>query len=243
MSNYQRNYAAGRPQMFDPKTRQERALRIVETLKDYYLSSAKLESLDVLDIGSSTGIIDNFLASYFRSVKGIDIDQKAVDYAKKQFSKNNLDFEYGNTMNLTFKPESFDVVICTQIYEHVPNSQKLFTEIYKVLKKGGVCYLAAMNKLWPIEPHYRLPFLSWLPKKLANIYLRSFKKIDRYYENPLSYWGLCQLVKRFTVVDYTPKILASPLKFGYKTPQIPIFFASLIKFFTPTFFWILIKEG
>ena len=40
-------------------------------------------------------------------------------------------------MKLSFKENSFDIVICTHVYEHVPNSKKLFDEIYRVLKPGG----------------------------------------------------------------------------------------------------------
>jgi hypothetical protein len=40
------------------------------------------------------------------------------------------------------------------------------------LRRGGVLFLLVPNKLWPVEVHYQLPFLSWLPLRLANLYLR-----------------------------------------------------------------------
>ena len=40
------------------------------------------------------------------------------------------------------------------------------------LRPGGVLYLLAPNRVWPLEVHYGLPFLSWLPLPIANQYLR-----------------------------------------------------------------------
>lgn len=239
MSKYQLNYASGRPQMYDRVSREIRAKRIIKTLEDY---CGDLKNLTLLDLGSSTGIIDNILATKFKRVTGCDIDKHAITYASKNFKKRNLEFKLEDAMNLSFKNKSFDVVICAQVYEHVPNPEKMFNEIYRVLKKNGVCYLAALNKLWPIEPHYNLPFLSYLPKNLANLYIKLTRKADKYYETTMTYWELTKLVEKFTKVDYTEKILTYPKKFGYQTPWIPKFIAKHLRYFTPTLFWILVKK-
>lgn len=240
-SPYQLNYASGRRQMYDLASRKKRAIRIIKTL-EHFLGKKTLGSLVVLDIGSSTGIIDSILAEKFKKVIGCDIDLNAISFAKENFKKKNLSFKLEDAMKLTFPKESFDVVICAQVYEHVPNPGKMFAEIHRVLKKGGVCYLAALNRLWPIEPHYNLPFLSYLPKSLANIYVKLMGKASNYYETTMTYWGLTKLTNKFLKIDYTTKILAQPKKFGYQTPPILRFLASCLKYFTPTFFWILVKK-
>lgn len=243
MNNYQLDYAAGRPQMYDYSSRKRKALRMVKALANHFGDEKNLKKLTVLDIGSSTGIIDSVLAKNFKKVLGTDIDKNAVSFAKKNFGSKNLEFKVEDAMKLSFKNNSFDVIICSQIYEHVPDSTKLFSEIYRVLKKDGVCYLAALNRLWPLEPHYNLPFLSWLPKPLANIYMRATGKGGKYFETPETYWKLKTLTKKFTPIDYTEKILKNPKKFAY--PEIPKFISlisPLLKYLTPTFFWILIKE-
>lgn len=248
MQDYQVDYAAGRPHMYDVKNREKKAYRIIKTLEDYF-ESQTLSNLTVLDIGSSTGIIDNILSTRFKKIVGTDIDKQAVAFSNKNFKKNNLIFKVEDAMQLSFKDNTFDVVICTQVYEHVPNAKKLFTEIHRVLKPRGVCYLAALNKLWPWEPHYDLLFLSWLPKSVANVYLRMARKTSLYYENPETYWKLKEMTKRFECVEYTDKILRDPSRFGYEDtiPKnsfksiIALLFSPLSKFLAPTFFWILIK--
>ncbi len=225
--------------MYDEHSRVEKAQRMVKTLEDY-LGGDNLSKLTLLDIGSSTGIIAHTLASHFRKVIGIDIDEEAVKYAKRTFQQDNLIFVRGDSMKLNFSDNTFDVVICAQIYEHVPDPQKLFQEIYRILKPKGVCYLAAVNKLWPIEPHYNLPFLSFLPKFLANYYVKLTSKAENYYETLLSYWQLKDLTKNFICIDYTQEILKNPKKFGYNIPTMGTF-AYLGKFFAPTLFWVLVK--
>lgn len=239
MTKYQLDYASSRPQMYNKSSREIRAKRIIKILEDYY---GDIKNLIALDLGSSTGIIDNVLADKFKKVIGCDIDKGAVEFAKQSFKKKNLEFRLEDAMNLSFKDNFFDIVICAQVYEHVPNPNKMFDEIYRILKKGGICYFAALNKLWIFEPHYNLPFLSYLPKSLANIYVRATGKAKAYYETTFSYWGLTNLTKKFKKIDYTGSILSKPKKFGYQTPAVPKHFISLLKYFVPTFFWILVKE-
>lgn len=241
--NYQFDYAAQRPQMYDIQSREQKGVRMIKTL-GYYFGNDKLKKLKVLDVGASTGIIDSVLAKSFGHVTGIDIDKKAIDFAKKQFRKKNLVFNVDDAMKLSFKDNAFDVVVCAHVYEHVPSSQKLFSEIHRVLKPNGVCYLAAMNSLWPIEPHYDLLFLSWLPKKLGNIYVRIFGKANKYHESPINPWQLRNVIYDlgFKIYDYTGKIIKNPEIFGYPENWkllSPITF--LAKYLSPTLFWLLEK--
>lgn len=243
------SFAKEWPSMYDQAVREEKAERIVKILKDYY--GKNLKNLTLLDIGSSTGIMDNILARSFKKVIGTDVDTEAIKFAKNSFHRRNLFFFVKDAMQLDLPSNSFDVVICAQVYEHVPDVKKLFNEIYRVLKPGGACYLAALNKYWPIEPHYKLLFLSWLPKSIANIYVRKFKHLPLYPENLLTYWNLKKLTNKFILKEYTQKILQDPAKFGYSgiittNPLIRIIawlLSPIAKFFTPTFHWLLIKKG
>ena len=123
----------------------------------------------------------------------------------KHIKKKTSQFRVADALNLPFANESFDVVICSQVYEHVPDPGKMFDEIFRVLKHGGVCYFAANNRLALNEPHYHLPFLSFMPRQLAHRYMRLAGKGSHYYEEHLSYWGLKSLTKRFRRIDYTLK--------------------------------------
>lgn len=165
--------------MYDVAARERKARTVVAVLEDYLDRS--LKELSLLDIGGSTGIIDNYLSNYFGRVVGIDIDESAIKHAKETYQKKNLEFLVGDAINLQFSNESFDVVICSQVYEHVPDAKKMFNEIFRILKPEGVCYFTANNRLMLNEPHYNLPLLSVIPRPLAHIYIRIAGKGSYYY--------------------------------------------------------------
>ena len=94
--------------MFDRESRERKAKTIVAVLSDFLRSD--FQSLSVLDIGASTGIIANYLSKYFGKVIGIDIDKPAIEYAKNNFIKENLVFQMGDSMHLDFQQNMFDAV-------------------------------------------------------------------------------------------------------------------------------------
>jgi len=233
--------------MYDEKMRKQKARKIIAVLNDHF--SKDLDALKVLDIGSSTGIMTSFIGEHFQKITGIDIDEKAVEFAREKYSNKKIHFQFGDSMDLDFVDNNFDVVICANIYEHVPDSKKLMDEIYRVLKPGGICYLSAGNRIILIESHYKLPFLSIIPKTWANYYLRILGKSDFYYEKHLFLWELKKLVKNFIVHDYTLDIIKDPIKFsateiikpGSLKQKIYYLVAKSFYFVCPSYIWLLEK--
>ena len=246
---YQKNYSEVYSHKIDyDRSRDIKAHKTMKVISDF--SSTELRDLRVLEIGCYKGEISYILSEYFKEYVAIDIDEKAIKIANERFNRNNLKYRVDNADSLSFDDSSFDIVICSHVYEHVPFPNKMMTEIYRVLKFGGFCYFAAGNKLKLIEPHYRLPFLSWLPKKIAHLYLNITNKGDHYYENLFTYPKLKKLVKRFKVNDYTLDILKHPDKFNAgdllkkdsNKQKLSIFVYKYFKIFFPTFIWILEKK-
>ena len=212
-NKYQYNYSEINPvSVYDRRGREQKAKTIVSVLQDFI--GADLKSLTLLDFGSSTGIIANYLANYFGKVVGIDIDQPAVEFATANFKRDNLEFVQTDSLKSEMHESYFDAVICAHVYEHVQDASVMMDEIHRLLKPGGVCYFAAGNRLNIMEPHYRLPFLSVIPRPLAHIYIRWAGKGESYYEKHLSYWGLKRLVRKFEIVDYTRPMIENPQRFS-----------------------------
>jgi Methylase involved in ubiquinone/menaquinone biosynthesis len=245
---YQHNFSEGRPLLYDLNNREQKAKKIISILSDYY--NNHLKNLVLLDIGSSTGIMTRYLSKYFKKTTGIDIDENAVSFAQENFKDTNLTFCIGDSMNIPFPNDFFDVINCTQIYEHVPNSKKLMEEIYRALKPGGTCFFAAGNRFVLIEGHYKLPLLSAIPKKIAHIYLRILRRGNYYYENHLSYWGLKKLTSQFEVIDYTKEVIKNPEKYNATDmltsnsfkQKLVLFILKLAYWLCPDYIWLLKKS-
>jgi ubiquinone/menaquinone biosynthesis C-methylase UbiE len=233
--------------MYDVFGRERKARTMVAVLQDYL--GVHLGNLSLLNVGGSTGIIDNYLSAHFGSVVGVDIDAPAIEHAQKMYVKNNLRFNVGDALNLRFPDATFDVVICSQIYEHVPDPERMVDEIFRVLKQGGVCYFAAGNRIMWNEPHYNLPLLSVIPRPFAHAYVKLAGKADYYYERHLSYWGLRNLVRRFIVYDYTLKIASDPKKYfadymlkpGSVKAALAVFIIKNFHWLCPGYIWVLQK--
>lgn len=247
MSNkYQHNYSQIQPSVYELDKRIKKADKTVLVLKDYLKVTS---DLTLLDIGASTGIMTNEYSKHFKKTIGVDLDRNAIDFAKKKFQKQNLKFICSPIEELDLPKASIDVITCSQIYEHVPSDKNLMKVIIGLLKPGGVCYFAAGNRFKIIEPHYKLPFLSYLPKKAANIYLKLFTTHNFYYENLKSLKDLKRLVSKFEIIDYTLKIIKNPSRYSAddmlseKTLKYYIFnlIANKFYFMIPTYIWILKK--
>ncbi len=244
---YQRHLSRGDFVLKDTAGRTQKFGKIISVLQDF---NPGTQSLNCLDIGCSSGIITCLLGKYFRMSVGMDIDEEAISYAQNQSSSPHVKFLLADSMALSFRNNSMDVIICNHIYEHVPYAEKMMDEVYRVLKEEGFCYFSAGNKYMVIEGHYGLPFLSWIPKSLAHLYLKVAGKGDSYYEEHRSLRGLRQLVKRFRIHDYTLSIIRKPEKFFatdifntrtflYKCVR---WVAPYLYRWIPTYVWILTKK-
>ncbi len=119
----------------------------------------------VADVGAGTGIIKNALeVALSKPIVGFDIDYEFIIEGDRMVA--------ADATRLPVRPESFDMVLLNHIYEHVADQSALFREAHRILKPGGVAYVSAGNRLAIVEPHYRLPFLSWLPNPVADRYVR-----------------------------------------------------------------------
>ena len=86
----------------------------------------------------------------------------------------------------------------------------MMAEMRRVLTDDGVLYLGLGNRLGVMEPHYRLPFLSYLPPALADRYVRLFGRADRYYERYPHAARAAAHVGGLYVWDYTLPVLVTP---------------------------------
>jgi SAM-dependent methyltransferase len=244
---YQAEFSKTHPVLFHIQGREQKANKILSVFKDYF--GDNLWNLRLLDVGSSTGIMTSLLSNHFKYTVGIDIDRNAVAHAQRQYANNKVDFLLQDSMNIGFPDNTFDAINCSHVYEHVPNSNQLIGEIYRVLKPNGVCFFSAGNRIIFIEGHYKLPLLSVMPKYLGNVYLQLFRKVPVYYETHLTYWGLRRLVAQFTLIDYTARIIKDPVKFyatdliipGSIMQKVYVFIIKLFYWLCPTYIWLLKK--
>lgn len=245
--SYQYDFSVGNACMHSIEGRQRKAATMLAVLREVF--GQRLATARVLNLGCSTGIIDEYLAPHVMSTLGIDIDAPAIATAQAGRVAANAEFRVGDAMNLDVPNASFDVVVCSQVYEHVPDPARMMDEIHRVLAPGGLCYFAATNRFCIVEQHYQLPFLSVMPVPLAHLYLRMARRGHYYHERHFGLSRLHRLVARFDVDDYTVRILENPDRYAsaylVKTPAARFVARTLARFaygLFPGYIWLLRRK-
>lgn len=164
----------------DLESRKHKGLKIERLLRLDHLKG----DLRLLEIGTGSGGI----SSYFGCHSSSKFIVESVDVNDLRLTKEGYRFHLIKDTTLPFPNNSFDIVISNHVIEHVGDGRAQLQhlhEIRRVLKNDGIGYLAVPNRWMLIEPHYRLIFLSWLPRKLRSGYLKLSGRGNFYDCEPL----------------------------------------------------------
>ena len=106
-----------------------------------------LERIKILDIGCGGGLLSEPMCRLGADVTGIDASNKNIEIAKLHAQKENLKIKYLNTSPEKFNSkDKFDVILNMEIIEHVENIDYFLKSCSKLLKKGGIMFVATLNK-------------------------------------------------------------------------------------------------
>lgn len=234
--------------MLDFAKRQQKALKIIRIIEQHL--DRPLGDLRVLEIGSSGGGMSVVFAQRFQILLAGDIDLHAIELASHEYEVEHLLYLAMDGMNLPVPDGTFDLVICNHVYEHMPNAERLMSEVERVLAPGGTCYFGCGNRFVFFDGEYGLPLLSILPRSLASIYLRSLRSKE-YYERNLFYWELKRLVRHFKLTDWTWRVILNPRKYHAEAELpswtrflrfVPAQFLGIITPFLPSYLWTLDRK-
>jgi ubiquinone/menaquinone biosynthesis C-methylase UbiE len=241
-------YSELQSKMLDEEHRRVKARKILSVL-EHFLGRPDLAGLSVADVGCSAGFIaDELAAAGAKETYGFDIDEPGLAKARARFG-SRVQFVRASGEAMPLPDESLDVAVFNHIYEHVVDPMAVLADIRRVLKPEGVVYLGLGQKYQLIEPHYRLPFLSWLPQKAADRYVRALKKSDAYYEKHRSRAGLTRMLAGFHVWDYSLSVIKEPGAFAASdlvpgpVAKVPIPVLRAAVPLLPTYIWVASKSG
>lgn len=160
------------------KKANDQARQILETTRSY--RSTADEDLVVLDAGSGYGYTAVALAAKCRSVVAIEPSPGLFELSRT-VTQQMANIELRQQSLTAIQDESrYDLIVLDNVLEHIPDQPTALSSAHKALRPGGLLYILVPNRLWPIEAHYGLPFLSYLPLPLANRYLRLTRRGTSY---------------------------------------------------------------
>jgi len=134
------------------------------------------ETSRVLDIGSGVGSFVVACRERRLNAVGVEPDRigqcaklNSIQIARRRVSPPVFVASVGE--RLPFPDQCFDLVTMNQVIEHVSDQPKAIREATRVLRQGGVLYVACPNYLRFYEPHYKIFWLPLMPKAIGRAYL------------------------------------------------------------------------
>jgi 2-polyprenyl-3-methyl-5-hydroxy-6-metoxy-1,4-benzoquinol methylase len=95
--------------------------------------------IQILDLGCGEGRVTRLLLEFFEnaSVVGVDSNEESVRLAIESVKSDRVTFSQGMFEDFNFR-ESFDAVVCSEVFEHVLNTKSLLGTLELCLKPGGI---------------------------------------------------------------------------------------------------------
>ena len=116
---------------------------------DYIDRLVGLRGKRVLDVGCGGGILSESMAARGAEVTGIDLGEKALKVAQlhKLESGAAVDYRLVSVEALAAEaPESYDVVTCMEMLEHVPDPAQIVAACAQLVKPGGRVFFSTLNR-------------------------------------------------------------------------------------------------
>lgn len=159
-------------ELFTPKISYTKAVDIKRldfikrAIKEYSKGNQK-----ILDVGCGNGLISLQLGQLGYNVKGVDISEKSIKKAIENNTFSNVSFEVVNAEELTIQNQRYDVVICSEVLEHLHEPDKLLKVLKNLLTEKGILIVTVPNGKGPREVFITKP-MQWIQRKSPVIWNR-----------------------------------------------------------------------
>ena len=116
---------------------------------DFIKQNTSLEGKSILDLGCGGGILSESLAKSGALVSGIDASKELIEIAKLHSLDSDLNINYQNITAEEFageNQEKFDILVCMELLEHVPDAGSIIKAASSMLKPGGKLFFSTLNR-------------------------------------------------------------------------------------------------
>lgn len=116
---------------------------------DYIERLESLQGKRVLDVGCGGGLLSEGMAARGARVTGIDMGEAPLSVAKLHLYESGLEVDYRQItaeQMAAEHPDSFDIVTCLEMLEHVPQPESVITACARMVKPGGLVVFSTLNR-------------------------------------------------------------------------------------------------
>jgi ubiquinone/menaquinone biosynthesis C-methylase UbiE len=100
----------------------------------------------ILEIGCGTGKNTSFFAQIAKSIQAVDFSEGMIARAREKVQAENVRFSLMDiTQPWKFKDESFDLIVCDLVLEHIQDLVPVFSEAARTLRPGGYFFIDELH--------------------------------------------------------------------------------------------------
>jgi 2-polyprenyl-3-methyl-5-hydroxy-6-metoxy-1,4-benzoquinol methylase len=124
-----------------------------------------------LEVGFGAGIYLPSLAEAFSEVVATDLDQAHIDHAGAIVAKYpTLRLTRDDVVDSKLPEHSFNLVLCSEVIEHIPNSESVLAAMHRLLEPGGILVLSTPQRWSLMEITAKVAFLPGVVNVVRRIY-------------------------------------------------------------------------
>lgn len=133
-----------------------------------YLPPGKKRALEV---GPGAGVYLPVLASLFDQVTAMDIENAYLEHAQRLTALYpNLTLVADNITHSQLADGSFEIILCSEVIEHIPDPAAALREMHRLLSPGGIMIISTPQRYSTIELAARVAFMPGIVNLVRMIY-------------------------------------------------------------------------
>ena len=181
--------------------------------------SAKSTILNVGATGRNTGLaeqLEHWYSPLERITGGGLFLQETLDYRASFPGVRPVVFD---GCALPFADQSFDIVYSNAVLEHLPDRNSVARFAGEIQRVGRSWFVSTPNRRYPVDPHYHLPFVQFLPQENQKRLVAQLGKVPYDHLNLLSSADLRELFPTSRVIGCRVTFYPETLIAYYTQPE------------------------
>lgn len=168
--------------------RYSNVIKIIENIFKEGLHNNK-----ILDLGCGDGVLSHLLNSKGAIVSGIDYSEIAIEFAKEKTKGSTIDFTHGSAYDLPYDDNSFDIVVSSDVIEHLQNTSIYLSEIKRVVRPKGLVVISTPIRFTE-KPLDTMHVVEWYQGEFIKLIESYFPNGNYMSSHPLFWMELYKLM-------------------------------------------------
>jgi 2-polyprenyl-3-methyl-5-hydroxy-6-metoxy-1,4-benzoquinol methylase len=147
---------------------QSRLAWVVNAIKKNCINNSFSKAIEY---GPGSGVYLPFLTNYFDSVVAADVEMAYLSGIQPSVnSVSNLKLVVDNIQDSHLSSESFDLVLCSEVLEHISSPYKALNNLHRILTPGGIAIVTTPQRFSLMELFCRIAFLPGIINFVRFVY-------------------------------------------------------------------------